>query len=608
MTLKIARQLELPVDAVTQTFAWLGRRGSGKTYGATKMAETMLDIGAQIVALDPVGLWYGLRLNERKTGPSPYTIPVLGGLHGDIPLEPTAGALIADLVVDRGISVVLDVSRFEADTDKARFAAAFAARFYHRKKASPSAVHVFLEECQEFIPQNPARGEEHMLAAFNRMMKLGRNFGIGMSLISQRPQEVNKKSLNMSEVLFAFQMTGKHERKAIEEWAVESGVDEDRKALSDRLPFLEVGAPHVWSPQWLRIAQVVHILKKHTADVSSTPKVGEAPVEAKPLGAIDLAQLRDTMAATIAKAEAEDPSKLQKKLAVAERELAQLRTQKPVADPDAIVKAVERARAQWTRELRAAVEKDLALVSRIADAQNRHASDGSMLAKDLVTAVLALDGTLRPGDSIEITPPASAPVPLVSAEQERHIRRAAFTYLERETVSAKRDVTPRASVDGVTKSHQKILDALALMESIGSPGKRVNVGFFAGYTEGGRYNNLLGELKAMGLIEYPAPAMLALTDAGRAIADAQRNEVRTLDDLHALWLSKLPQSEAKVLQAVLNYTKSEITKGQLGELTDYSEGGRFNNILGRLRSLGAIDYVRPGVIAATDALFPEGLV
>jgi len=60
-------------------------------------------------------------------------------------------------------------------------------RFFFRKKQSPSAVHLFLEECQEFIPQNTMRGEEHMLHAFTRLQKLGRNFGVGASLISQRP-------------------------------------------------------------------------------------------------------------------------------------------------------------------------------------------------------------------------------------------------------------------------------------------------------------------------------------------------------------------------------------------------------------------------------------
>lgn len=41
--LAIARDLALPLDAVTQKLAFLGRTGSGKTYAATKLAELMLE-------------------------------------------------------------------------------------------------------------------------------------------------------------------------------------------------------------------------------------------------------------------------------------------------------------------------------------------------------------------------------------------------------------------------------------------------------------------------------------------------------------------------------------------------------------------------------------
>ena len=49
--LAIAKDLRLPIDAVTQKAAFMGRTGSGKTYGATKLAELMLDAGAQVVAI-----------------------------------------------------------------------------------------------------------------------------------------------------------------------------------------------------------------------------------------------------------------------------------------------------------------------------------------------------------------------------------------------------------------------------------------------------------------------------------------------------------------------------------------------------------------------------
>ena len=62
MKLKIAADLSLPIEVVTEALAFLGRRGSGKTYAAQRLAEEMHRHHAQFVAVDPVGIWYGLRL------------------------------------------------------------------------------------------------------------------------------------------------------------------------------------------------------------------------------------------------------------------------------------------------------------------------------------------------------------------------------------------------------------------------------------------------------------------------------------------------------------------------------------------------------------------
>ena len=57
MRLKIADDLSLPADeAVTQKYGFIGRSGSGKSYAAMKLAELFLGQGAQIIALDWVGI------------------------------------------------------------------------------------------------------------------------------------------------------------------------------------------------------------------------------------------------------------------------------------------------------------------------------------------------------------------------------------------------------------------------------------------------------------------------------------------------------------------------------------------------------------------------
>lgn len=221
--LAFSPDLSLPIDAVTQTFAFMAKREAGKTYGAGKLCEEMLRAGAQVVILDPVGNWYGLRISADGKGAG-FDIPVFGGSNGDVPLEPGSGRLVAKYVVERGISLVLDVSRFRKGPQR-QFVTDFIEELYELKKDEPSAMHLVIEEAQRFCPQNVWSGSERLLGAMEDIIKLGRNYGIGISLLSQRPQSVNKDCLNQTEVLICLQTSGKQERKAIKDWIVEKEID-----------------------------------------------------------------------------------------------------------------------------------------------------------------------------------------------------------------------------------------------------------------------------------------------------------------------------------------------------------------------------------------------
>jgi hypothetical protein len=596
--LKIAHDLSLPMEAVTEVLAFLGRRGQGKSYAAQLLAELLHAAGAQFVALDPVGIWWGLRLAADGKAPG-IPIPVLGGLHGDVPLEPAAGKLIADLVVDRGISVVLDVSQFEYDTDRVRFAHDFGARFYHRRKEAPAAVHVFLEEAQEFVPQNPAsyggsgrgdRGvnESRMLHVYQRMAKLGRNYGIGLSLISQRPQEVHKKVLNLTELLFAFQLTGPHERKAVEGWIQEKGIDED---IGAELPKLERAAPHAWSPAWLKISEVVHIGEKWTFDASSTPKVGKAAAT-RALGPIDLEQLRTAMAATIEKAKAEDPKELRRQLAERDREIRQLKagSVKSPALPASTREKVVEKRIEVPVLEDGQIAKLGTVVERMGDVAERLVTVGGDL-RGLAGAITEALHKVRNGKEARRTvsrigapPPRALPISPPKIRSE----------------------TRQSPAGDLPRPHQRILNALAWLAAIGnqSPNK-VAVAFIAGYRPGGgAFNNPLGNLRSQGLIDYGSGTVfLTATGLGAArFPDAPL----TVADLHRMVLDRLDGPERRILQPLLDAYPDDLGKDQVAEASGYSQGGgAFNNPLGRLRTLGLIDYPRQGRIVALSVLFLE---
>ncbi len=138
----LASNLSLPPDAGTQTFAFLGQRGKGKSYGAKKLAEGLYDIRLPFVVLDPVGHWWGLRLAADGRSPG-LAVTIVGGPHGDVPIEATGGAVLAKFVAEAPRPVVFDIADF-GENEKRRFVMEFLKTLYKIKIRRPSPLHIFL--------------------------------------------------------------------------------------------------------------------------------------------------------------------------------------------------------------------------------------------------------------------------------------------------------------------------------------------------------------------------------------------------------------------------------------------------------------------------------
>jgi uncharacterized protein len=568
----LAPDLKLPIDAVTQKLAHMGRTGSGKTYGAMKLAEQMLALRAQIVALDPVGVWWGLRVAADGKSPG-LSIPVFGGLHGDVPLEPTAGALIADLIVDRNICAVVDVSQM-ISAEQARFVTAFAIRLFERRKSQPAAMMIFLEEAQEFVPQNPQKGEEKMLHAFQRLCKIGRNFGIGVDLISQRPQEVNKKVLNMTECVFCFQMTGPQEREAIRKWVSEKG---EEVSVVETLPKLAVGHAHVWSPQWLQISRTVHISKRSTYNASSTPIVGAKPVDVAALAPVDFDQIRAAMADTIERQKADDPRELRKRIAELERAAAQA---KPAAvDTNAVADAEKRGYERGRAETEAAF-------SRIDGASN-----------ELATALnVASDAYRRLIAGLELPEPSEVrPVPPQRTETKPS--QSGLESRRNETTRPVREMVT-ASGEKLSKSERKVLIALAQYPAGRT---KVQIAILTGYAHnGGGFNNSISALRSRGLLEGSGESM-TITRAGLG-ALGSYDPLPSGRALADHWMGQLSKAEKSALQVLIDVYPRALDKATLAIRAGYeANGGGFNNALSRLRTLELI--TGRGEMRASEDLF-----
>jgi hypothetical protein len=578
MTIRIAAGLSLPLEAVTEKLGFIGRTGSGKTYAAQKLAEEMHRAGAQFVALDPIGKWWSLRLAADGKTPA-LPIPVFGGLHGDVPLESTAGKLMADVIVDRGISAVVDVSQFESDAAKARFMTDFGNRFFFRKKASPSAVHLFIEECQEFVPQNPQRDEAQMLHAWTRIQKLGRNFGIGSSLLSQRPQEVNKKVLNQTEVLFVFQLTGNHERKSVAAWIEDKGLNED---IAAELPKLERGCPHVWSPAWLRISKVVRIAGKTTFDASATPEVGRR-ADVKELAPIDLEKLRNDMAATIERAKAEDPKELRRRIAVLEGELRKAKVAPAVVHPGP--EEVAKIREAAAREV---YEKYTPAMKRLGEVAISVTGSGMALRElcEIIGSQWTLPSPPK-GISRDISKYAAPSKERIPLEKHRapEPRRVASRSINENDVA-------------IGKGERIILTAVAQYPEGAS---REQLTILTGYRRSSR-DTYLQRLFSRDIVANNGRGNIVATEGGMAVLGPDFEPLPTGEDLQAYWLNRLTGGERTLLEALIRAYPKAVEREALSEATEYKRSSR-DTYLQRLTARRLVVPVGRGEVRASGELF-----
>ncbi|MCH8978309.1 MAG: DUF87 domain-containing protein, partial [Armatimonadetes bacterium] len=277
MSLRLCSGFSLPEDAATRRMAIVAMSGAGKSNLAVVMAEEMHKAGIPWVVIDPKGDWYGIR--SAKDGKRPgLPIPVFGGLHGDVPLEPTAGKMMAELIATKRLTCVLDVSEFDTRSGMFSFLRDFAETLLKKNK---EPLHVFCEEADDYLPQKAGGSGGNVaacLGAWQRLIKRGRFRGIGSTLITQRTSAINKDALNMAELLFAMRVTAPHDRKAVKAWVEGQGLD---RGLVDSLPSLMDGEAWAWSPAWLRSSTRFRSRLRSTFDSGKTPEIGRSVEPAK---------------------------------------------------------------------------------------------------------------------------------------------------------------------------------------------------------------------------------------------------------------------------------------------------------------------------------------
>lgn len=607
-TFNLSRNLKLPVEAMTETIAILAQKGFGKTYTAMKLAEEMHKAGGQIVVLDPVGNWWCLRL--AADGKKKWSdIPIFGGMHGDFGLSADKGSFIADVLIDHHTSAVLDVSTM-LEAEKKRFVADLAQRLKFRKsKERDSVLHLFLEEAQEFVPQRPGPDETKMLGHLTRIAKLGRNWGIGLTMISQRPQAVNKEALNLASMLIVGCMVAKHDRKAIIDWVEEQG----KAAMADeylaRMTKLSVGEMIVWSPSWLDHLSIVKISKKETYDASATPKLGGRKVKLQQPKPIDAKAIRAAMAETEEKIKSSDPKELQ-------RRIRQLTFDKKQVEGKLFKAGIDNEKLMKrptgpSKPVPYLGKGDVAELDRHLDRLSKVREHILELRNKVTGAEFKESGYVYPDDPPAVSRGKKHRIELrrLSTREETprqgSIRRASQALKDREDqrVCDLLGVEDNGEIKLVGKSKLMLQHLVAhLPESYTKDQLAILVGMTAGT---GGFNNYVGMLKKEGLIT--TGGRLKATDAGvEFLGGAPIGTPTTTEELVEMWLAapKIVGKAKNILRLLVDRYPNTLTHAAIADHVGMVVGtGGFNNYLGVLKKAGLVKKTQEG-FTASDALFP----
>jgi hypothetical protein len=586
-TLDIAIGKKLPLDILMQPVALLAQRGWGKTVTAKGCYEAAHDAGAQCITIFPTGKWWSLRLAADGKGPGLTDVFVIGGPHGDVPLTPSSGKVIAKLLVERRIHAVIDVSLLRK-SERHRFLADLFEEFWLLKKLENEnyPVVLFIEEAHAIAPQMLRQGqidEARMLGAVEDLAAEGRNHGIGIVLLDQRSARVNKNIIALVEVLILGRIGYPTDRKIIGDWVVDKGA-EDLEWLKE-LPRLKPGEAYVYAPV-LEIFERLPLRMARTFNATATAKIGERTVKTGALTQVDVSALKEQMAQVIADAEKDDPKALKREVARLTAELAK----KPAAAP-----------ASKPLEVPVSIKEELTLLQRSIETI---AKIGDQLAQKQQVVVAALDNarTLlkptfeRPMQKLEAKPPGVVGKPWQPPPGTAKVK---MTVLKAEGISAK--ATEILSEMVALHPRQLSRDEIAVR---------------AGLRNNGNFRNYMSELRTTcticgnqgsectcasgpaGLLEEKRDVP---TEAGiRLVAGAKP---KTFEELRAQWGGLLSAKAIAMLDTIIAAGDRPVSRDDLAAAVGLENNGNFRNYVSELNTAGVIDEKRGVGIVASPALF-----
>jgi hypothetical protein len=174
-------------------FSILAMSGHGKSNAAADIVEDVLEQHGQVIIIEPIPEWHTLKARYNN-------VVVVGGPYQDLPLEPAFAHEYVQAALEKGISLVVNISDIEDDVEQLRFVSSFLWNLYRLEQKYRRVLFLILEEADIYAPQNWDQTSKQSLARVSLIEKHGRKIGIFTILISQRPADLHKSPLSQCNI------------------------------------------------------------------------------------------------------------------------------------------------------------------------------------------------------------------------------------------------------------------------------------------------------------------------------------------------------------------------------------------------------------------------
>jgi hypothetical protein len=593
--LNLAPGLRFPAaEFVESKSAILGASGGGKSGALKVIEEELIRCRLPFVVFDPAGVAWGLRSSLDGKGPG-LQILVVGGEHGDIPLNRNAGAEMAREVVRANCQVIFDLSNESTGTYQ-KFLAEFCEEFYVAQGESKTPRLVIIDEAHEILPQDVRRAESPAFAAARKLVTRGRNRGIGVCLVSQRPAGIAKSVLTQCGTLLIFGVLGTPDRKALQDWVSAWGDAARLEEFERGIASLRQQECWAWSPREFRVFKKVRIRDFRTLHPDYTHLRRMGLLDVKPVIA-DIPSLIDRLSKEVAKVKDEkvavaDVPRLRARIHTLEGELANEKARAHTADPGAAKVAV----AEATKSLREQLAATEAERSELAWYRNSAETVLSVVQE----RVQAFATNAREHEQTRHPQPPSVATPATP------VRHYVLEPLPRPPLLVPiPDVAPTATEDRPLGSgERRILCTLARRPH--ATMSRRKLAILTRYAwNGGGFTNYLGALRTRGYLTGSGEN-LQVTPAGVTAAGSLPPIPDTHAGLMAEWAQSLGKGERLILEAAESAYPAGLPREDIALRAGYTaDGGGFNNYLGRLKTLGLLEKRLDGSFGLADFLYPD---